>query len=294
MRPRRRRQIDHWFVGATLALIAVAATGCAQAMQPMPDIKGRLAISVSKDLPNGHEIAAGVYRIPDTSVYVSGYFGDAMQTGQYFGALGMIAAEASARGTAEKKTAHVKALRLDMNAAGQRILKDQLARADGDRFVPNGSADATLEVVPYLVVASTGNDQMRPWVFVKTTLRDNAGAEKWKMRYIVSLGEPRPLEGPAGWVAGDGSSLRLAVDQALRTALDLMMRDASGRLQRQAGRDVKVRAQWAWSKEMVEYAAEVLDETTDRMVIATKTMSGLSDGVIVIDKASIRTAAGTK
>jgi hypothetical protein len=135
---------------------------------------------------------------------------------------------------------------------------------------------------------------MRPWVFVKTRLKDKTGAEKWKMRYIVSLGEPRPLEGPGGWAAGDGAFLRLAVDQALRTALDLMMRDASGRLQRQAGRDVKVRAQWAWSKEMVEYAAEILDETTDRMVIATKTMSGLSDGVIVIDKTSIRMAAGAK
>ncbi|MGH7311758.1 MAG: hypothetical protein ACREJV_01200 [Candidatus Rokuibacteriota bacterium] len=294
MDQRPQRKLDHWFVTAVLVLMVVGASGCAAMHQPMPDIKGRLAISVSSELPNGHEIAAGVHRLPDTAVYVSGYFADAMQTGQFFGALGMIAAEASARSRAEKKTAHVTALRLDMAAAARRILSDQLARGDVNRFASSGPADATVEVVPYLVVASTGNDQMRPWVFVKTSLKDNGGAEKWKMRYIVSLGEPRSLEGPNGWVAGDGSSLRSAVNQALRTAIDLLMRDASGQLQRHTGRDVKVKAQWAWSKEMVEYAAEVLDETAERMTIATKTMRGISDGVIVIDKTSIRLAADAK
>lgn len=282
-------QVNRWTVSAAIILTFAVAAGCSRAMlEPMPDVKGRMAIKISKELPDGSDLGVGVHRIPDTSVYVSGYFGDAMQTGQFFGVVGMVAAEASAKGTAEKKTSHVGALRLDMFGAAQRVLTDELARGDRNRFASAGPAEATLEIVPYLVVATTGSDRMRPWVFLKTSLKDSAGTVKWKTRYMVSLGEPRPLEGPGGWAVGDGVWLRSMVDHALRTATWLLMRDASGTLPRHTGRDVKVKAQWPWSKEPMEYAAEVLDETRESIIFVAKLIDGPASGVTVFEKRSVQ------
>jgi hypothetical protein len=282
-------------IGSVVCLVTlVAAAGCSRAMlEPMPEVKGRVAIKVSSDVPNGSDLGVGAHRIPNTLVYVTGYFTDAMQTGQYFGALGMIAAEGSAKSTAEKKTAHLTPLRLDMAGAAQRVVADRVARADSNRFAA-ANADATIEITPYLVVTSTGDDRMRPWVFVKTVLKDNGGAEKWKTRYMVSLGEPRPLEGPNGWVTGDGSSLRSAVDQGLHTAIGLLMRDASGTLPRHTGHDVKIKTQWPWSKEPFEYGAEILEETPDKIIFVAKLIDGPASGVTVLERRSAQVTRNSK
>src|SRR5262245_40128599 len=276
-------------------LTLVVAAGCSRAMlEPMPEVKGRVAIKVSGEVPSGSDLGVGAHRIPDTLVYVTGYFTDAMEAGQFFGALGMIAAESSAKSTAEKKTAHLAPLRLDMPSAARRVVTDRVARADSNRFATTSAGDATLEITPYLVVTSTGNDRMRPWVFVKSVLKDNGGSEKWKTRYMVSLGEPRPLEGPNGWVTGDGSSLRSAVDQGLQTAIGLMMRDASGTLPRHTGRDVKIKTQWPWSKEPFEYGAEILEETPDKIIFVAKLIDGPASGVTVLERRSAQVTGDSK
>jgi hypothetical protein len=278
-----------------VALVAFA--GCSRAMlEPMPDVKGRVAIKVSSEVPSGSDLGVGAHRIPDTLVYVTGYFTDAMQAGQFFGALGVIAAESSAKSTAEKKTAHLTSLRLDMASATQRVVADRVGRADGSRFAAANAdnAAATIELTPYLVVTSTGDDRMRPWVFVKSVLRDNSGAEKWKTRYMVSLGEPRPLEGPNGWVTGDGSSLRSAVEQGLQTAIGLLMRDASGTLPRHTGHDVKIKTQWPWAKEPFEYNAEILEETPDRIIFVAKLIDGPASGVTVLERRSAQVTGGPR
>jgi hypothetical protein len=63
------------------------------------------------------------------------------------------------------------------------------------------------------------------------------------------------------------------------------MRDASGSLPRLTGRDVKVKTQWMWSKEWFEFPAEVLDETKDAYILASK--RGASSVVAVMDKRSV-------
>jgi hypothetical protein len=144
------------------------------------------------------------------------------------------------------------------------------------------------------VVCSTGNDQVRPWVFLKTSLKDGAGEEKWKTRYIVSLGQPRALAGPNGWAPGDGSTLRAAVDKGLRTAVDLMLRDASGSLAR-TERPVKIRTQWPWVKEAMDVTADVLEETPDRLVVLPKVGDvSVFAGVNVLDKSAVTITADAK
>jgi len=287
--------MDRRLSGVAVVVLILVAAGCSRAMlEPMPDVKGRVAIKMSSETLSGSDLGVGAHQIPDTQVYVTGYFTDAMQTGQYFGVIGMIASNASAKSTAERKTSHVSALRVDMPAAAQRVLAERLARADRDRFAVTGASDATIEITPYLVVTTTGEDRMRPWVFVKAVLKDTGGAEKWKTRYMVSLGEPRPLEGANGWITGDGSSLRSAVDQGLQTAITLLMRDASGRLPRHTGHDVKIKTQWPWSKEAFEFNAEILEETTDKITFVAKVIDGPASGVTVLERRSAQVTAASK
>jgi hypothetical protein len=247
--PMRGRPDNSAPLGMTLFLVvAVAVSGCSQAMRsPMPDVAGRLAVTVSAEGPSkATDLPTGVHQIPDTAVFISGYQGESMKVGSYFGLVGVLAADAAASRTSEKKAESARdQLRFDLPAVTQRVLAQEILRTDGTRFRTGAAGgDGSLEIVPYLVVSSTGNDQVRPWVFLKTTLKDAAGDAKWKTRYIVSLGPPRSLGGPNGWAAGDGASLRAAVDAGLHRAVALMMKDASGALARTGGRAAKVKTQW--------------------------------------------------
>src|SRR5262245_42905421 len=116
--------------------------------------QGRVAIKVSNEVPSSSDLGVGAHRIPDTLVYVTGYFTDAMETGKYFGALGMIAADASAKGTAEKKSAQLAPLRLDIPGTAHRVLADRMRRADASRFAAPNAGDVTIEITPYLVVTT--------------------------------------------------------------------------------------------------------------------------------------------
>jgi hypothetical protein len=284
-------------VGLVL-LSAVTLAGCSQAMRlPMPEAKGPVAVKVSAERPSkANDMPPGIHQVPDTSVYIAGYQGEAMKVGMHFGLIGMLAADAAAKNTSEKKAEGAKSqLQLDMRVATERILAEQLRRADGNRVVGSGARqNGVLEVVPYLVVSSTGNDQVRPWVFLKTTLKDGAGEEKWKTRYIVSLGRPRALTGPNGWAA-DGSVLRAAIDNGLRTGVELMLRDASGGLPRTSARAAKIRTQWPWVKESIDVEVDVLEETPDKLIVLPKVGDvAVFAGINVLDKDAVTLTAEAK
>lgn len=115
MGPHRTSQVRRVIRSVVVVLTAIAITGCAHALsQPMPDLKGRLALKVLNEQPSKmSEMPIGVHQIPDTSVYVSGHQG-AAGVGVLFGIIGVAAAHAAAQSTGEKKTQDVQAqLRLD-------------------------------------------------------------------------------------------------------------------------------------------------------------------------------------
>ncbi len=234
--------------------------------------------------------AAGSVAADRARVYVSGHQGASGSIGILFGVIGVAAAHAAAQSTGQKKTQDVQThLRLDLAAATQRVLAEELQRNAATRFVPAGSiADGSIEIVPYLVINFLGDDQVRPWVVLQAVLKDASGGEKWKMRYVVSLGHPRLLTGEAGWTDGGGAVLRSALEGAMRSAVVLLMRDASGTLPRNTGRDVKVRAQWVWFKDYSEWPAEVLEETEDTIVVVPKVAdAAASAGVNVFPKKAV-------
>ncbi len=284
---------------AIVVLTAATATGCAHALsQPMPDLKGRLAITVLNEQPlTMSEMPLGVHRIADTSVYVSGHQG-AAGVGVLFGIIGVAVAHAAAQSTGEKKTQDVQAqLRLNMPKVTEQVLAEELARRpDAGRFAPAGSSgDGSLELVPYLVVNFIGDDQVRPWVVLKTILKDARGEEKWKTKYVAGVGEVRPLGGESGWASDNGEPLRNAVDRNLRLAIDVLLRDALGTLPRSTGRVAKVKAQWVWVKQPLERTSAVLEETEDTLVVVPDVADAfVFAGVNILDKKSVTVTTETK
>ena len=149
------------------------------------------------------------------------------------------------------------------------MLREELERRrDVVRFAPfGGGAEATLEVVPFIVLTFIGEERVRPWVVLKAAFKDASGSEKWKTRYITSLGDPRRLTGDDGWTIAGGEPLRTAVDRSLRAGVDVMLRDAAGALPRGKGRVVKLRGNWVWVKQPMEVTGEILEETPAMLVV---------------------------
>jgi hypothetical protein len=134
-----------------VVLAGIAATGCAHALsQPMPELKGQLALKVLTEQPSKmNDMPLGVYQIPDTSVYVSGHQG-ASNVGMLFGIIGVAAAHAAAQSTGEKKTQDATThLKVDLRSITEQMLADELSRrADSGRFAPVGSAgNGTIEII---------------------------------------------------------------------------------------------------------------------------------------------------
>lgn len=274
------RRIGSVLVGAVLA------TGCATLGRPMPEVKGPLAVSVATERPSGWtDMPIGVHQIPDSSVYVSGHQG-AAGAGAAFGLIGLAAAHAAASATGEKKAGDPAALRIDIVAETRRVLDEELGRRrDPGRFAAAGApSGATLEVVPYVVLTFVGQERVRPWVVLKTALKDGGGSEQWKTRYMATLDEPRVLGGDDGWAARGGEPLRGAIDRALRAGVEVLLRDAAGQLARGQGRVTKVRGHWVWVKEPLEVSAEILEELPDRLVVRPEVPDGVVfAGISVLD-----------
>jgi len=211
--------------------------------------------------------------------------------GVLFGLIGVAAAHAAAQSTGEKKTQDAQAqLRLDMRALAERVLTEELGRRGAaNRFAAAGTTGAgSLEIVPYLVVNFIGDEQVRPWVVLKTMLKDAKGEEQWKTKYVAGVGEARPLGGERGWASEDGAPLRQHVDRNLRLAMDVLLRDASGTLPRGTGRKVEVKAQWVWVKPFLERTAEVLEETEDALVVIPDVADAfVFAGVNILDKRAV-------
>ncbi len=207
-------------------------------------------------------------------------------------------AHAAAQSTGEKKTQDAQAqLRLDMPKLAEQVLAEELARrTDPGRFAPAGeSGDGSLEIVPYLVVNFIGDDQVRPWVVLKTMLKDARDEEKWKTKYVAGVGEIRPLGGENGWASDDGAPLRRYVDRNLRLAIDVLLRDASRTLPRTTGRRANVKTQWVWVKPPLERESVVLEETEEMLVVVPDVADAfVFAGVNILDKKAVTLTAEPK
>ena len=270
MRARRR-------VRAALVLVALAlaSTGCTHALsQPMPAASGKLAVAVTREQPSkGSDMPLGVHQIPDSSTYVSGHQGAAPAVGMLFGLIGVAAAHAAAQSTGEKKTEAAAAqLRIDVAEMAERVVAQAMAqRPDDERLTLEAAGPGgRVELAPFLLMNFVGNDQVRPWVALRAAIKDAKGAEKWRTRYFACVDDLRPLGGPDGWAPGEGTSLRAAVESALRAAVEVFLKDVDGGLQRGKGQAATVKGQWPWVKQPLAIPAEIVAEMDELLVVVPK------------------------
>ena len=286
---------------ATLVFAAVLlATGCAShaTRAPMPDIKGPLAVRVSSESLDSWDTPFGVYRFPDTAVYVSGHQSERREStlAGLFGVGGGFMASAMAASDSEAKTKDARThLAVDLRALTEQMLAEALARqSQPDRFVAaNQSAVNSLELVPFAVVTFIGESRSRLWVGLKATLVDRGGKQLWKARYHSGADMDRSLTGEGGWASDDGTIARDAIRRNLGLALDALLADASAS---RSGRAARVIAQWVWFPQMYTREVEILDESEDIVVVVMSGISGDSmiGGVNVLGKRSINLMPSAK
>jgi hypothetical protein len=264
---------------------AIAATACATLRQPMPETRGHLALSVSKEPPSkwtsrGFPFLA--HPLPNSAVFVS--------SGGVFTVGEAARRQPGDQTSMEKYTEVTRYLRIDMAKAAERVLAEALRkRGETSRFAAPGAAgDATLEIAPYLVMNFMEDEQFRPWVVLRAALKDARGSATWSTRYMASVAEALPLMGDASWQSAEGAPLRAAVDRAMGRAVDVLLRDAEGALRRGAGQTVKIKGQWVWMTETLEISSEVLDENAEVIVVIPKVEDGyVFAGVNVFDKRTV-------
>jgi hypothetical protein len=146
--------------------------------------------------------------------------------------------------------------------------------------------------VPFIVLTFIGEERVRPWVVLKARLLDLGGDEKWKTRYITSLGEPRPLTGDTGWTSDGGQPLRSAIDRSLKRGIDVMLRDAAGALPRGKGRVVKLRGNWVWVKPPMEVSGEILEETPEHLIVKPDVADGIVfAGISIVEPGALTISA---
>ena len=275
---------------------ALIVTGCAghAARQPMPDVKRPLAVRVSTEPLGSTETPFGVYRFPDTSVYVSGHQSQSRESNlaAVFGVAGGFMASAMAASESESKTKDARThLAVDLPALTEQVLAEALARqSQPDRFVAaNKSAGDSLEIVPFTVVTFISESRARLWVGLKASLVDRSGNQLWTTRYHAGADKDRSFGGDGGWASDDGTTARDATRRNLRLAVDALLDDASGARSGHAGRAARVTAQWVWFPQMSMRDVEVLDESDDVVVVVMSGIAGDSmiGGVNVLDKRSI-------
>jgi len=283
MRPRR-------LGGLVVLAFAVAATGCSHALsQPMPAASGRLALAVTREQPSKtNDMPLGVHQIPDASVYVSGHQG-AIGVGMLFGLVGVAISHAAAQSTGESKTEAVaQQLRLDVAEMAERAVAQAMAlREDDERLaLATPAPGGRLELAPFLLLNFVGNDQVRPWVVVRATMKDPKGGETWKTRYFACGDDRRPLAGPDGWAPGEGGEpLRAAAESSLRAVLDVFFRDVAGQLERGKGKAATIKGQWPWVKQPLAISAEIVAEIDDLLVVVPKVSDAIVfAGVIIVPR----------
>lgn len=283
---------------AAVALLVFGVAGCGglELRQPLPEVKRPLAITVSEEPPSAMtELPTGVYKVADSTLYISGHQRDQSFPGPLpmtGGLLGVVIQGAMDQEAARKRVQEAEAkLHTQLIDGTRRLLEEKLKRSYGPNPVVAGKAGAgaTLEISPYVVLTFVTDNYLRPFVILRTRLLDASGHQIWWTRYIVSVNEDRPITGEDGWATDDGKLLRAAVRRGIETGLEVLLMDASGALLRGKGQTMRVSARYAFIRREQALPGEVLEMTPERIVfIPDISDASVFAGVNIFDRQSVR------
>ena len=245
------------FVYVFLLALGFLNAGCSTVMtRSFPGTEDSYQIAVTdKHAPEG-DWAPGAYSLGKTNVCFAKTQGEKdPDTAQaLFGLIGRAIAVGDMAGELKKMIqGQDEIFTLDLKGITQENLKRQLHSSDADsRFTaaPDWKT-APLQITPYAVFSFIDKEKARFWLVLRLDMIDPAskyGKKKWSCRYLVGLGEPRPLVGDGGWASNNGKLLETTVQKDTALAVKVMLEDLEGNLR--TGKEPKdgLWANWAFYK----------------------------------------------
>jgi hypothetical protein len=207
--------------GASILTTPAAAApevGDAPAQAPAPT----RIVYVDEGMSRMSDLPLGVHRIPDSNVIVSGHQKGG-GIGMLFGVVGMaIQSSANASGGTAQVRNVEDDLRFDAAAKATELTQTILADGKfGQRFTLQAS-DNILNVVPYIVITFQGEDEVRPYIVLKTKLFTPADQSPKAQKYFCCEGKALALSGLA---ENGGAGLKALLTAELDTAIRVMLQD---------------------------------------------------------------------
>lgn len=283
-----------------LAVCIATMAGCAtfRNAEPFPKVQKEVSISVSKELPSTwSEMPTGVYAVPESRLFVSGHQGG-QAASILFGPLGVLVGSAINAERGKNLVGDGSALsKQDLVSATERFVQDGLAAyPDTNLKFGSGKAGASqLELLPFAVLSYINDTDVRPYVIVRTTLKDETGKEVWSSRYIAAAADARPFGGENGWYRDEGRSLDLALSQSLKRSVDVMLSDMAGKTSRDPKKWMYVSGQYAFVKQPLKLKGNPVVDDADYIAFTPR----LGDvvvftGVNIFDRKTVRIAEATE
>lgn len=293
---------------AIVAIAVVTLAGCAtfRHTEPFPKEQKQAEIQISKDMPSAwSELPTGVYAIPNTRLLVSGH-----QAGNLaaiaFGPLGVLVGSAinaergkSLFGDDKSMEGHDLATRTE-TLVREALPADAGFRLSADTKATNGAGNGAangpqLSLMPFGVLSFVNDTEVRPYVVIRSTLKDAAGKELWTTRYISAAASVKPLIGDNGWLADKGKALMAALDESLRRDIEVMLRDIAGHNLRESAKLMSVGGQYAFVKQPLKIKGTVVLDEPDYIAFTPKLGDVMVfSGVNIFERSSVAIAAATE
>ncbi len=286
-----------WLTGA----IILSGAAAAETAQPPPTDARPIAVIYSDKGPSGwSDLPAGAYRVPDTSVIISGHQKGGV-LGVMFGALGVLAQSAANSEAGKGSVSDTQdVLRIDVVGDASEITHEAL-RSEKYSSTFTSAADTggpTLSVTPYVAITFESDTQVRPFIVLKATLKSGrSGDASRSTRYFCCVGQPLPLTGEGSVTANGGQLLKDLLKHELERAVRVMLDDTANPYPRDEHKLINVEANYPFVRPRMKLRGYELWEDDNTVVVALKASSlVVFSGVQIMDKSAItyEQAAGGK
>lgn len=242
------------------------------------------------ELSGWSDLPVGVYRVPESHVIITGHQ-KAQAAGLLFGVLGVAVVHAvnASVGAAAVQDVESK-LRIKLDAPLNEAIAQVTASPEYSRFLTRADlkGNSQMLLTPALVLSFVNDTEIQPYVILRASMQASGGKPAWATRYIASTGRARPMAGRGGWLDGDGSALRDAVDTNMRLAMRAMAADLAKPAPRDDSAMTMVQAHFPFMKPRFQTVGYRLTEDDKYLTFVPK----LGDvmvfaGVSVFEKGTI-------
>jgi hypothetical protein len=251
-------------------------TGCASfnRTKPAPASSQPIAVEFSTEALSGWtDLPIGTYRVPDSQVIISGHQKGGA-AGLLFGVVGVAIQHGINQSGGKQAVADIeKSLKINLTSEGQAAVHKLIATdAYAAKFKEGAGPGPVLSISTAVVLTFVNENDIKPYVILKTTLRDPKSKDKvgWSTRYIASLQAPRPLVGDNSWTADSAAALNSAVAADLERAVEVMLRDVSSPFPRNDAKLYAIEGHFPYVKPRLQTIGYLLGEDAETIYFVPK------------------------